>query len=71
MNRVPPAGMYTVMVKKAQSNIVLSQFERNSESSEITELVGVICNLFPWIKSSIVTVIRSRGSCISIIMTPV
>ena len=45
MTHVPPAGMHTVMVNKAQANAVLSQFERNSESSEMTELVGVICNI--------------------------
>ena len=45
MNHAPPAGMHTVMVKKAQANAVLSQFERNSESSEMAELVGVICNI--------------------------
>ena len=39
------AGIHTVMVNKAQANTVLSQFERNSESSEMTELVGVICNI--------------------------
>ena len=41
---IAPAGMHTVMVNKAQANTVLSQFERNSESSEMAELVGVICN---------------------------
>ena len=38
-------GMHTVMVNKAQANAVLSQFQRNSESSEMAELVGIICNI--------------------------
>ena len=40
-----PPGMHTVMVNKAQASTVLSQFQRNSESSEMDELVGVICNI--------------------------
>ena len=42
---IAPAGMHTVMVNKAQANVVLSRFQRNSESSEMAELVGVICNI--------------------------
>ena len=38
-------GIHTVMGNKAQANAVLSQFQRNSESSEMAELVGVICNI--------------------------
>ena len=36
---IAPAGMHTVMVNKAQDNSVLSQFQRNFESSEMTELM--------------------------------
>ena len=42
---IAPAGMHTVMVNKAQANTVLSQFRRNSESSEMAELIGVIHNI--------------------------
>ena len=42
---IAPAGMHTVMVNRSQANAVLSQFQRNSESSEMAELVGVIHNI--------------------------